>query len=90
MDSGESSTASLQYGIRGSYREGTSRPISARVGEHSLRSGIVTEGGRKGIALPALMAMTGYRVKGSVIGYFQAGGVPANPAARMLDDRPAL
>ncbi len=55
-------------------------------GGHSLRSGFVTEGGRQGIALPALMAMTEHRAVGSVIGYFQAGGVTENPAARLLDD----
>nr|WP_157618183.1 site-specific integrase [Rhodanobacter sp. 115] len=55
-------------------------------GGHSLRSGFVTEGGRQGIALPALMAMTEHRAVGSVIGYFQAGGVTDNPAARLLDD----
>lgn len=55
-------------------------------GAHSLRSGFVTEGGRQGIALPALMAMTEHRSVGSVIGYFQAGGVTENPAARLLDD----
>lgn len=55
-------------------------------GGHSLRSGFVTEGGRQGIALPALMAMTEHRAVGSVIGYFQAGGVTDNPAARMLAD----
>lgn len=37
-------------------------------------------------ALPTLMAMTEHRAVGSVIGYFQAGGVTANPAARILDD----
>jgi integrase len=51
---------------------------------HSLRSGFVTEGGRQGIALPAIMAMTEHRSVASVIGYFQAGGVDQNPAARML------
>ncbi|WP_291775432.1 site-specific integrase [Castellaniella sp.] len=55
-------------------------------GGHSLRSGFVTEGGRQGVALPALMAMTEHRAVGSVIGYFQAGGVTDNPAARLLDD----
>lgn len=55
-------------------------------GGHSLRSGFVTEGGRQSIALPALMAMTEHRAVGSVIGYFQAGGVTENPAARLLDD----
>ncbi|RXK54323.1 integrase, partial [Stenotrophomonas sp. MA5] len=28
---------------------------------HSLRSGFVTEGARRGVALPALMAMTDHR-----------------------------
>lgn len=52
---------------------------------HSLRSGFVTEGGRQGIALPAIMAMTEHRSVGSVIGYFQAGSVQDNPAARLMD-----
>ncbi|HWG11409.1 MAG TPA: site-specific integrase [Rhodanobacteraceae bacterium] len=55
-------------------------------GGHSLRSGFVTEGGRQGIALPALMAMTEHRSVASVVGYFQAGSVSKNPAARLLDD----
>jgi len=55
-------------------------------GGHSLRSGFVTEGGRQGVALPALMAMTEHRSVASVIGYFQAGGVADNPAARLLDE----
>lgn len=55
-------------------------------GGHSLRSGFVTEGGRQGVALPALMAMTEHRAVGSVIGYFQAGGVTDNPAAHLLKD----
>ena len=53
-------------------------------GGHSLRSGFVTEGGRQGIALPAIMAMTEHRTAASVIGYFQAGGVTDNPAAKLL------
>ena len=32
------------------------------------------------------MAMTEHRAVGSVIGYFQAGGVTDKPAARLLDD----
>ena len=60
--------------------------LAGDFGGHSLRSGFVTEGGRQGIALPALMAMTEHRAVGSVIGYFQAGGVTDNPAAQMLDD----
>lgn len=54
-------------------------------GGHSLRSGFVTEGGRQGIALPALMAMTEHRSVSSVIGYFQTGGAADNPAAHLLD-----
>lgn len=52
---------------------------------HSLRSGFVTEGGRQGVALPAIMAMTEHRSVASVIGYFQAGGVTDNPAAQLLE-----
>lgn len=55
---------------------------------HSLRSGFITEGGRRGIALPAVMAMTEHRSVASVMGYFQAGAVTDNPAARLLDASP--
>jgi site-specific recombinase XerC len=54
-------------------------------GGHSLRSGFVTEGGRRGVSLPALMAMTEHRSVASVVGYFQAGGVLDNPAANLVD-----
>ncbi|MGH8111026.1 MAG: site-specific integrase [Rhodanobacteraceae bacterium] len=54
-------------------------------GGHSLRSGFVTEGGRQGVALPALMAMTEHRSVASVIGYFQTGSASKNPAAHLLD-----
>ncbi|WP_313206931.1 site-specific integrase [Stenotrophomonas sp.] len=55
-------------------------------GGHSLRSGFITEGARRGIALPALMAMTDHRSVASVVGYFQAGAVERNPAARLHED----
>lgn len=58
-------------------------------GGHSLRSGFVTEGAQRGIALPALMAMTDHRSVASVIGYFQAGGAHLNPASNILDCPPA-
>jgi len=61
--------------------------LTGDFGGHSLRSGFVTEGGRQGIALPALMAMTDHRSVASVIGYFQAGGVADNPAAHLLEGR---
>lgn len=53
-------------------------------GAHSLRSGFVTEAGKQGVPLPAVMAMTEHRSVASVIGYFQAGAVEDNPAARLL------
>lgn len=55
-------------------------------GGHSPRSGFITEGGRQGVALPALMQLTGHQSVAAAIGYFQAGGVVDNPAARLLDD----
>jgi integrase len=51
---------------------------------HSLRSGFVTEAGKQGVPLPAVMAMTEHRSVASVIGYFQAGAAEDNPAARLL------
>lgn len=53
-------------------------------GAHSLRSGFVTEAGRQGVPLPAVMAMTEHRSVASVIGYFRAGAAEDNPAARLL------
>ena len=53
-------------------------------GAHSLRSGFVTEAGKQGAPLPAVMAMTEHRSVGSVIGYFQSGQAEDNPAARLL------
>lgn len=53
-------------------------------GAHSLRSGFVTEAGKQGVPLPAVMAMTEHRSVASVIGYFQAGAAKDNPAGRLL------
>ncbi|NJC30410.1 integrase [Xanthomonas arboricola] len=55
-------------------------------GGHSLRSGFITEGGRQGIALPALMALTEHRSVAQAIGYFQSGSATTNPAACLLED----
>jgi len=55
-------------------------------GGHSLRSGFITEGARRGVALPALMAMTDHRSIASVTGYYQSGGAQCNPAAHLLED----
>jgi len=53
-------------------------------GAHSLRSGFVTEAGKQGVPLPAVMAMTEHRSVASVIGYFQTGVAEDNPAGRLL------
>ena len=53
-------------------------------GAHSLRSGFITEAGKQGVPLPAVMAMTEHRSVASVIGYFQSGAAENNPAARLL------
>lgn len=58
--------------------------LAGNFGGHSLRSGFVTEAGKQGIALPAVMAMTEHRSVASVVGYFQAGSAEDNPAARLL------
>lgn len=55
-------------------------------GGHSLRSGFVTEASRQGVSLPAIMQLTEHRAVSSVVGYFQAGDAPNNPASRLLDN----
>ena len=58
--------------------------IEGNFGGHSLRSGFVTEAGRQGVPLPAVMAMTDHRSVPTVMGYFQAGDAINNQAARLL------
>jgi integrase len=58
--------------------------LEGNFGAHSLRSGFVTEAGKRGVPLPAVMAMTEHRSVASVIGYFQSGAAEDNPAARLL------
>lgn len=59
--------------------------LAGDFGGHSLRSGFITEGGRQGVALPALMALTEHRSVAQAIGYFQSGSATTNPAARLLE-----
>lgn len=54
-------------------------------GGHSLRSGFVTEAGKQGVPLAAVMAMTEHRAVSSVVGYFQSGAAALNPAAKLLE-----
>lgn len=60
--------------------------LKGNFGGHSLRSGFVTEAGKQGVPLAAVMAMTEHRAVSSVVGYFQAGAVELNPAAKLLAD----
>lgn len=53
---------------------------------HSLRSGFVTEAGRRNIPLPDTMALTGHHSVATVLGYFRADTALNNPAARMMDE----
>lgn len=57
---------------------------------HSLRSGFVTEAGKQGVPLGAVMAMTDHTNVGSVVGYYQAGATEANPAAHLFKSRTPL
>ena len=53
---------------------------------HSLRSGFVTEAGRRNIPLPDTMALTGHHSVATVLGYFRADTALNNPAARLMDE----
>lgn len=55
-------------------------------GAHSLRSGFVTEAGRRGVPLGEAMALTGHRSVDMFLGYFQAGAVENSSAANMLPE----
>jgi len=55
---------------------------------HSLRSGFVTEAGRQGVPLGEVMAMTEHRGIGTVMGYFQAGGLLTSRATTLLPVTP--
>lgn len=53
---------------------------------HSLRSGFVTEAGRRNLPLADTMALTGHHSVNTVLGYFRADTALNNPAARMMDE----
>jgi integrase len=56
-----------------------------RISPHSLRSGFVTEAGRRGIPLGETMAMTGHKSVQTAMGYYHAGEVTQSRAARLMD-----
>lgn len=47
--------------------------------------GVITEGGRQGVAIPGSMALTEHRSVAQAIGCFQPGEITHNPAARLLE-----
>ncbi|MET1114190.1 MAG: site-specific integrase [Comamonas sp.] len=53
---------------------------------HSLRSGFVTEAGRRNVSLSDTMAMTGHQSVATVMGYFRAESATGNKAARMMEE----
>lgn len=53
---------------------------------HSLRSGFVTEAGRRNMPLSETMAMTGHHSLSTVLGYFRAEGSVVTKVSRMLDE----
>ena len=65
-------------------RRAASAGLNGDFGAHSLRSGFVTEAGKQGVPLAAVIAMTEHRSVASVVGYFQSGQAEENPAARLL------
>jgi len=54
-------------------------------GAHSLRSGFVTEAGRKGKHLGDVMQLTTHKNVGTVMKYYQAGSVTNNSASNLAD-----
>lgn len=53
---------------------------------HSLRSGFLTEAGRRGVPLKTAMDMSGHASAATAMGYMRAGELASEPAARLLDD----
>jgi integrase len=56
-----------------------------KFGAHSLRSGFVTEAGRRGKPLGDVMQLTTHRTVGTVMKYYQAGNIINNSAANLAD-----
>lgn len=51
---------------------------------HSLRSGFVTEAGKRNIPLGDVMAMTDHRKVDTVLGYYRSGELTKNPVSDLL------
>lgn len=57
----------------------------ASFGAHSLRSGFVTEAGRRGVSRNEAMAMTGHKSGAAFDAYFQEGQIVRSNDARLTD-----
>ena len=64
--------------------------VLARYGAHSLRSGFLTESGRRGIAQVDAMALSRHRSLAVAHGYYEAAFALRNPAARLRQTAPPL
>jgi len=60
--------------------------VEGEFSAHSLRSGFVTEAGKRNMPLGDTMALTGHRSVPTVLGYFRAEGALSSPVARLMDD----
>lgn len=56
---------------------------------HSLRSGFVTEAGRRDLSAGVAMAMTGHKSAKVFQGYYQVGRLSKSPHATMMDSTPS-
>lgn len=52
---------------------------------HSLRSGFITESGRRNIPIGDVMAMTEHRKVDTVLGYYRIGEIQMSQVARLLE-----
>lgn len=53
---------------------------------HSLRSGFVTEAGRRGVPIGDAMALTGHTSVAIALGYYRSGSLSRTAAARLMDE----
>lgn len=60
--------------------------LSGKFSAHSLRSGFVTEAGRRQVSTAEAMKMTGHKNVETFMGYYRAGDVLESQAGRMMDD----
>lgn len=60
--------------------------LSGKFSAHSLRSGFVTEAGRRQVSTAEAMKMTGHKNVETFMGYYRAGDVLESQAGRMMDE----